>query len=248
LYLHGVVRQATGLSYVGAVRHAYRERGLVSVLYRGFFPYGALQALTKGLPILFVESEVRRHVQGRLSKRTTDLIAGIAGGAVQGAFVAPTQRLKTLTMTYGGAVSGWRVAVVAAQQEGIRTLFRGTTALSLRRGIDWGIRFSGLAWLRPHLEQWSGGKRNWHAIAAAFFGGSLSAVTLPLDNVIANMQKSGSTGNMVTVATRIYSERGLTGFTNGFFGRVVHSGYHTAFVAGGGAIVYDWLKRHHYVD
>eukprot|EP00042_Codosiga_hollandica_P041621 m.373626 g.373626 ORF g.373626 m.373626 type:complete len:293 (-) comp56152_c0_seq5:230-1108(-) len=243
-----IVRQATGLSYIGAVRHAYNERGLVSVLYRGFFPYGALQALTKGLPILFVEAETKRLLEPHLPKKTAALLAGISGGVVQGAFVAPTQRLKTLTMTYGGTVTGWRVAVVAVQKEGFSTLFRGTPALALRRGIDWGIRFSGLAWLKPHLELWSGGKRDWHQVAGAFFGGALSAVTLPLDNIIANMQKSGSRGGMIAIGKQIFAERGFKGFTNGFVGRVVHSGYHTAFVAGGGAIVYDYLKARNYVS
>lgn len=242
-----IVRQATGLSYVGAVRHAYVERGLVGVLYRGFFPYGALQAMTKGLPILFVEGEARRALEPHMPKKTAALLAGISGGVVQGICVAPTQRLKTLTMTYGGTVTGWRVAVVAAQKEGVMTIFRGTLPLALRRGIDWGIRFSGLAWLRPHLEQYSGGKRDWHSVVGAFFGGSLSAATLPLDNIIANMQKSGSKGGMLSVGVQIFHERGVKGFTNGFIGRVIHSGYHTAFVAGGGAIVYDWLKARHYV-
>ena len=251
MILQCAVRQATGLSYVGAVQHAYCEQGLRSVLFRGYFPYGAVQAMTKGLPILFVESEVKRRLVSTtaLEAKTCALLAGISGGVVQGAFVAPTQRLKTLAMTYGGTVSGWRVAVYAWQHEGLASIFRGMPALALRRGIDWGIRFTGLAWLRPHLERFSGNqKHDWHTVAGAFFGGAVSAVTLPLDNVIANMQKSGSKGGMLAVAMQIYSQRGIKAFSNGFLGRVFHSGYHTAFVAGGGAIVYDFLKNNEIVN
>ena len=34
----------------------------------------------------------------------------------------------------------------------------------------------------------------------------------------------------------------MQGFFNGFLGRVMHSGYHTMFVAGGGTILYEWLQ------
>ena len=53
-----IVRQATALSYAASIKHAYVQRGLLSVLYRGFWPFGSLQAITKGLPVLFIEHEV----------------------------------------------------------------------------------------------------------------------------------------------------------------------------------------------
>ena len=84
-------------------------------------------------------------LDGRVPKQTLTVISGVVGGVAQGIFVAPTQRLKTLSMTSDGTQSGWRVAVLAVQRDGVMTLMRGTTPLAIRRGADWGIRFTG--WL-----------------------------------------------------------------------------------------------------
>jgi hypothetical protein len=94
--------------------------------------------------------------------------------------------------------------------------------MAIRRGVDWGVRFAVLRRVRAYLEHISGAKQNWHAVAGALCGGMASGmsvygfvrpscspgVTLPLDNVIANMQKSGSSGGVVAVTQHIYRERG----------------------------------------
>ena len=63
--------------------------------------------------------------------------------------------------------------------------------------------------MRNHLENLSGGKSSWHTAVSAFFGGAASAATLPLDNIIANMQKSDSKGGVVEVSRKILAERGV---------------------------------------
>lgn len=239
-----IVKQATGLSYPGAVRHAYQAGGLQAVFLRGFYPFGLLQAWSKGVPILFCQGEAARLAQAmapQLDRKQAMAIGGFVAGGIQGVCVTPTQRMKTLAMTDTAARGpvGLGYAVRLAQAEGVASLCRGTAAMSLRRASDWAIRFYGLAHVRAMLERWSGGKRFWHPLVAGFAGGALSIATLPLDTVVAQSQRAGSRGGPAEVARTLYQQAGLRAFFRGAAARVIHSGYHTMIVGGGGVILYD---------
>ena len=94
------MRQSTGLTYSRVIADAYRQQGMYGVLFRGYFPWGAAQAMTKGLPILFVTGEAKDlALRMGASANEATIIGGIAGGVSQGVVVTPTQRLKTLIMT-----------------------------------------------------------------------------------------------------------------------------------------------------
>lgn len=213
------VRQSTGFSYTRVILDAYRAQGLYGVMYRGYFPWGAAQAVTKGLPILFVSGEVTGLAErAGFSPRSATILGGVAGGVAQGFVVTPTQRFKTLAMTKPDnlahvsfnvflppstptkhpispitkQMSQWRFATQTIREAGITTIFRGTMPMCFRRGVDWCVRFTGLSHFKAMLEGWSGEKRAWHALVAGFAGGALSATTLPFDCLIANMQVCSS--------------------------------------------------------
>ena len=236
-----ILRQSTQQTYYGSLRRLYQRGGLYGLLYTGYFPAGAFQAATKGLPVLFVQGEVSRRLAetNGISKRKAALVGGMCGGFVQGLVVTPTQRLRSLalTNTTGQASIPFMSSVI--KQEGIKTVMRGASAMCSRRAIDWGMRFGSMEYIRNELHKYSGEKRPWHTIVGGFLGGSVSALTLPLDCLIAQSQKSGSTGNPIEVARAMYAANGAAAFTRGLLMRVLHSGYHTLYVAGLGTLTYE---------
>ena len=118
-----------------------------------------------------------------------------------------------------------------------------------RRGIDWAIRFRALEGVRNFLSRNNDGKSVWwHHIVAGACGGMLSATTLPLDVIIANSQKAGSKGSILQVTKKLLQSEGYGVLVRGFLGRMLHSGYHTAFVAGGGFLVYSHLENRELSD
>jgi hypothetical protein len=235
-----ILRQSTHQPYLTGLRGLYQRGGLYGLLYTGYFPAGIFQASTKGLPVLFVKGEVSKRLENQGWKRNTAaLLGGIASGIAQGVVVAPTQRLRSLALTNTTGIPAMEHIRNTIKKEGLRTIIRGTPAMCARRGVDWALRFSTLEYIRRTLFDFSGEKKTWHTIAGAFLGGSVSALTLPLDCLIAQSQKTGSTGNVIQVAKRMYAENGLNAFSRGLLGRVVHSGYHTCFVAGLGTVIYE---------
>ena len=114
-----VQRQAgTYPSYTAAARHMWQTLGFAG-FYKGFFPFGALQGCYKGLPVLFTQDVVKQNLIGRgVDKRHAGVYAGVTAGMVQGFFVAPTQRLKSIIATNpeAGAVSTGVIRQVIAAE------------------------------------------------------------------------------------------------------------------------------------
>lgn len=121
-----VQRQAgTYPSYFAAARHMWSELGLAG-FYKGFWPWGFAQGCYKGLPVLFTQGEVKYRLQmSGVDAKQANVAAGVTAGMVQGAMVAPTQRLKTIvgTNVNAGAVSTDLIAKVV-REEGISTVFK----------------------------------------------------------------------------------------------------------------------------
>lgn len=121
-----VQRQAgTYPSYFAAARHMWSELGMMG-FYKGFWPWGFAQGCYKGLPVLFTQGEVQSRLQkSGVEKQKAAVMAGVTAGMVQGAMIAPTQRLKTMigTNKAAGAVSTDIISKVIAK-EGISTVFK----------------------------------------------------------------------------------------------------------------------------
>lgn len=167
---------------------------------------------------------------------------GMCGGVAQGFTVTPTQRLKTIVMTAEGQSPG-QLILSTLRRDGYLSVFRGVHLMAARRSIDWTIRFYGLAKMMRWLEELQGEQKMWHKLASGFFGGAISLVTQPIDTSIARMQKDGGPKTMRGVAQEVLAQNGIGGFFKGGIARIFHSGYHTAVVAGGGMLVYDWLEQ-----
>jgi len=246
-----VQRQAgTYPSYVAAARHMWQELGFLS-FYKGFWPYGVFQGMYKGLPVIFVQGEAKHKlVEAGMDAKRAGVVAGVTAGMVQGAMVAPTQRLKTIVGTNlaAGAVSTDLIAKVV-REEGFMTIFKGTTVMVVRRGVDWGLRFyaKGLSdrfFLSLKADDQPKKLTAAESFASGIFGGAFSGINQPLDVWLANSQKHRDKPVSVFGA---FGELVKESQTRGFFPvwyrgvgmRIIHSSYHTAWMAGLGSYIAD---------
>lgn len=161
--------------------------------YKGFWPFGFIQGCYKGLPVLFTQSEMKyRYALWGISPYYANTFAGVTAGVVQGAMVAPTQRLKSIigTNPKAGAVSTQMITDTIAR-EGISTVFRGTGVMMARRGVDWGIRFYGKGKSTQESE--------WHDILFLSFSLFLYAITSYINFIFAKItliHLASSTGSL----------------------------------------------------
>jgi Mitochondrial carrier protein len=180
----------------------------------------------------------------------------------QGVFMTPTQRLKTLVMTdprfaaesgskgvmetFGAAT---RVLGVSVREDGVSTLFRGLGPMVMKRGLDWGLRFTGVSIARSQFERWNGDGVALSVpqqLASGFFGGAFSTMTMPLDSLVANTQKARGEGPKLStfgVAKDMWAQGGMRPFVRGWQMRVMHAGYHTMWMATIGNYVFEAWER-----
>ncbi len=236
-----ILKQNSQKNYIPITRNYINRFGLWGLLYRGYFPWGATQAFTKGLPILFVPSEVTKYLNRNdlCSNEKATLIGGISGGIAQGMIVTPTQRLKTITITNRSKEPTYKHIMDVVKRRGLQTIMRGMGPMMIRRGIDWGVRFYSFALTDSYLNRYSGDTKIWHSIVGGICAGFASVITLPIDTVIANSQNVKSKGNIFDVIKGIYKYNGIGGFYRGVAMRIVHASYHTIFVVSFGRLLFN---------
>ena len=139
-----IKRQAHQLRYpviLRELRTSFGQHGIAS-LYRGFYPWGVFQSL-KGAPVFFTQEYTYRRFIEYTDSKTAILLSGLSGGAGQGIFLTPLQRLKTEMITMNDPQVGpYACAKHIVGTQGVTGLFRGLFPQMCKRSIDWGIRFS----------------------------------------------------------------------------------------------------------
>jgi hypothetical protein len=231
------------------------QSGALGAFYRGFWPWGALQC-TKGIPVLFVQTEAAYQLSRQgLSKRFSDPLSGVAGGAAQAVFVCPTQKLKVVVVADPllNSMSPLSAATRVVKSGGALALFDGLLPMMVRRGLDWMIRFGMSARVKEQFVQ----RRRTNGLEerlplhelmlSGMLGGSFSAVTHPIDNVITNSQKpleDGARRDVASVVKRMWRESGRLAFTRGLGVKVVDNSYHTMWMYGIGTFVSEAIHSY----
>jgi hypothetical protein len=124
----------------------------------------------------------------------------------------------------------------------------------MRRGVDWGLRFYGKGlsdqfFLAQKPEGAPKKLTATEAFMSGVFGGAFSGINQPLDVWVANCQKHRpvplSAGG---VLAELIAESRVKGFFAVFFRgiemRIIHSSYHTAWMAGLGQYIFDVYKAY----
>ena len=135
---------------------------------------------------------------------------------------------------------------------GIGVLYDGIVPMMIRRSLDWGIRFTVCSEVKKYILE---RKREANEednlamhelIACGLVGGSFSALTHPIDNVITNIMKPmppGTSRDLFSVVKRMARESGSKAFTRGFAIKIVDNAYHMGWMYGVGTITYDYMQK-----
>mmetsp|Transcript_47708 Transcript_47708/g.123710 ORF Transcript_47708/g.123710 Transcript_47708/m.123710 type:complete len:310 (-) Transcript_47708:164-1093(-) len=230
-----VMKQTTNDSYGKILKDMVANKGIMGAL-DGFLPWGGIQALIKGAVIGGAHAAAKRALKPvPMSDRMKEIAAGGIGGGVQGLVLSPFLLLKTRVMTDPAfraeagllqtAVHSTKIGARVVANEGPATLMKGATVFSLKRVADWSTRFIFVDLVEHTLFEEDAKKKNlsfFQSAVASLGGGTLSViVTLPLDVLVANIQKA-SEGGKKTELVRLLREQGLGLATKGFVARVAH--------------------------
>lgn len=229
--------------------------GFVPAFYRGFLPWGLAQCL-KGVPVLFVQSEALYQLRSRAgwSQGAAEKASGFIGGASMGIFVCPLQVLKVQVVASPdmNAMSPFQACVKVVREKGLASLYNGLLPMTIRRSLDWGIRFTVSSEVKARVVErrraagLSTDLPVHELIGCGLVGGAFSALTHPIDNIITNSQKPmppGAKRDLFSVVKRMYAESGHLGFTRGFAIKIVDNAYHMAWMYGIGTVVYDHIRK-----
>lgn len=222
-----ILKQISDQTYPQIIRHMWGQYGRKS-FFLGLYPWGLLQTV-KGLPIAFVQSKVYNHLTD-YNETHRMLISGFSSGVVQGIFLTPTQRMKTIMMTKSPTY---------VYQYQYKSLFHGIGPMMLRRGTDWCLRFYGVHLIERRLNKKIENMTLSEKIGAGFLGGALSGLTNPIDVIIARTQESK---NIDQNAWKILQKTNYRMLTQGMTMKMLNAGHHTAFVVGVGDYLYHKLK------
>ena len=220
----------------------HRFRGF----YLGFYPWGVSQ-IVKGLPILFVQAETHHCLKSYtpFSESMSMMMSGVFGGMTQGLFITPTQRIKTIVLTYpmkdNRRLSPLEVIKETYRRGGFRTFYSGIMPTVFRRGLDWGLRFQGYHWMKQRLSKEKITLVD--KMKCGVTGGVLATMTMPVDVCVAKSQKYSNKGkSLKKIIKEIVTYHGWRGFVRGWGIRVIHSCYHTCWVCGIGSVMFDLVR------
>mmetsp|Transcript_48912 Transcript_48912/g.73000 ORF Transcript_48912/g.73000 Transcript_48912/m.73000 type:complete len:315 (-) Transcript_48912:1927-2871(-) len=232
------------------------SRGFVGAFYRGFLPWGLVQCL-KGLPVLFVQNEsmYQLRVRGRWDKSKAEIASGFIGGAVQGVFVNPFQKIKVAVVASKemNSMPPLEACKEVLRRHGVLSLLDGVFVMMLRRSLDWGIRFTVSNRAKHYVIKRKEAQglpttdlAVHELIGCGLIGGAASAMTHPIDCVITNSMKPmpvGTKTDVISVVRRMYAESGPQAFTRAWGIKIVDNAYHMAWMYGIGTVVYDHVRK-----
>ena len=216
--------------------------GFVPAFYRGFLPWGLGQCL-KGVPVLFVQSEALYQLHNRAgwSQGAAEKASGFIGGASMGLFVCPLQvvKVQVVASPHLNALSPLAACIKVVRTTGLSSLYHGLLPMTIRRSLDWGIRFTVSSEVKARVvERRRAAGRSTdlpvhELIGCGLVGGAFSALTHPIDNVITNSQKPmppEAKRDLLSVVRRMHAESGHRAFTRGFAIKIVDNAYHMAWL------------------
>lgn len=238
-------KQSSGSSYNNIITDLWKKDG-IKCFHRGFYPWGLIQS-TKGIPLLYTQHNVSNLLEKyNISPSQNSIISGLVGGAVQGIYVTPLQRLKVLAITSDKKLSYNTTYFMKdiIKNHGIKSLFDGLTPTITRRSLDWGIRLYGIDYIANNYYNKKRKELNSsELIVSSIIGGSFSAVTTPIDVMITQLQKNNNKNEKtkLDILQEFYHTNGPKGFTRGIVFRTIHTSWNTAFLYGLSGFLHDKL-------
>lgn len=206
--------------------------GCSARMVEGFFSGAVLLAGKEALRRSLMASPL---VCKTLSPAVIGFVAGAGGGAAQALVMAPTSFLVTAT-TAKGDHSVLEAAKEVWQNEGIRGIYIGSSAVAARQATNWASRQGFTELIRPRISiQGVPGE-----IVAGCLGGAFSCWNTPFEVARIHSQsksfmssrKSSKVESVSLLATMqsVADQQGIQGLFVGLGPRIIQACYQTVFL------------------
>lgn len=195
-------RQRTNLPYKDIIPKFLTPRTFIN----GFFPYGAIQAFSKGFIFGLNQQYIRPHLH--YSQTTNNLIVGITTGLTEAAIISPILYIRTHLNT--NVTKGVKNKLDISFSH----IFSGCGILILKRSVDWSTRFVIIDGMKKYSPVDN-------IVFNTFMGAGISAIfSSPIDRLLPIIYSKQSILNVM-------KEQRLSFFYKGFTFRFLSTGYYT---------------------
>ena len=231
-----IIKQKTGNSYPKIVKDML-SKGFSRGLYTSYIPHGFLQTF-KGAPLLFGQSStknlINKYFPSYNNETAINCYSGIAGGALQGFFITPLQRSRTIVTTNNDITkSSTEIIKNVIRKQGVGSIFKGIEFTMTKRSLDWGIRFAVQDIIQKKILLQKKELTLTDKLLSGLGAGFVSCITTPLDVAIAISQSyNNKNESAVKTIKREYKNKGIQIFFRGGCFRILHSSYHVGIVLG----------------
>jgi hypothetical protein len=195
-------KQRTNLPYKQIVPKFLTPKTFIN----GFFPYGAIQAFSKG----FIFGLNQQYLRPRLnySQTTNNLIIGLSTGITESIIISPILYIRTHLNT--NVTKGVRSKI----KINIGSIFSGSGVLVLKRSVDWSTRFV----IIDNIKKYSPIN---NIVFNTFLGAGISAIfSSPIDRLLPIIYSKQS-------ITDVMKSQRFSFFYKGFTFRFLSTGYYT---------------------
>jgi hypothetical protein len=195
-------RQRTNLPYRVIVPKFLTPRTFIN----GFFPYGAIQAFSKGFIFGLNQQYIRPYLH--FSQSTNNLIVGISTGLTEAAIISPILYIRTHLNT--NVTKG----IKSKLELNMNSIFSGCGVLILKRSVDWSTRFVIIDGMKRYSPIDN-------IVFNTFIGAGVSAIfSSPIDRLLPIIYSKQSIVDVMTTQK-------LSFFYKGFTFRFLSTGYYT---------------------
>ena len=212
-------KQRTNLPYRSIIPHFLKPRTFIN----GFFPYGAIQAYSKGVIFGLNRTYLKPVIDSfQLSPHTANLLTGLSTGVTEALLTSPFLYARLLINKQ--LVDGKKESIF--QKGATSSILKGVNVLVAKRAVDWTSRFM----LIDMVSKYSGSDSK---IVNTFVGSAISSVfSAPIDRLLPIVYTRQS---LLTVL----KTQGLSFFYKGFVFRCMSTAHYTTFLL----VLPDYLKK-----
>ena len=231
-----ILKQNTGKPYPKIVKNMI-SKGISRGLYTSYIPHGFLQTF-KGAPLLFGHSSTKNLINKYFPSYNNETVincySGIVGGALQGFFITPLQRSRTIVTTNNDMKkSSTEIIKNIIKKQGVKTIFKGLEFTMTKRSLDWGIRFAVQDIIQKKILLQKKELTLTDKLLSGLGAGFISCVTTPIDVAIAISQGyTQKNESSLKIIKKEYKNKGIQIFLRGGGARILHSSYHVGIVLG----------------
>jgi hypothetical protein len=223
--------------------------------WSGFIPWGVILGFTKGFVLGYSKNTFDNIYSKHYDPYTTNLLAGISAGGVQGAFMSPLTlcrvRVNQYMMNRINLQSKLKTSLIDEikistkilkndyKKKGIMAFTTGMPIMIFKRSIDWGTRFFFINQFHHIIKKYNKDDNyklsTFEKIYSAYISGMLSvAIAQPIDRIIPMIQEkntssiNNNTGILNKIIKKIQKE-GIVTMYRGWGVRSILTGWHTMF-------------------